>query len=39
VEPAAPYLAFLRDAVARARAAHPDFRGEWFYFISETAPR
>lgn len=38
VESAATYLAFLKDAVARARAANPGFRGEWFYYISVTVP-
>jgi len=37
VEPAAPYLAFLRDRVAQARGAHADFKGEWVYFFISTA--
>ncbi|EAQ03137.1 hypothetical protein OB2597_13373 [Pseudooceanicola batsensis HTCC2597] len=37
-EPAEPYLAFLRDRIAAARAAHPDFKGEWVYFFITTAP-
>jgi hypothetical protein len=35
-EPAEPYLAFLRDRVAAARAAYPDFKGEWVYFFMTT---
>lgn len=37
VEPADPYLDWLRDRVAEARAAHPDFKGEWVYFFVTTA--
>ncbi len=36
-EPAEPYLAFLRDRVAQARAQHADFKGEWVYFFMTTA--
>ena len=36
VEPAAPYLAFLKDKVAQARAFDPDFKGEWVYFFITT---
>lgn len=39
VEPAGPYLAFLRAKVARARRANPDFKGEWAYFLISTAAR
>lgn len=35
-EPAAPYLDFLRTQVAEARAEHPDFKGEWVYFLITT---
>ncbi|WP_323775917.1 DUF4384 domain-containing protein [Leisingera sp.] len=35
-EPAAPYLEFLRVQVAQARAEHPDFKGEWVYFLITT---
>jgi Domain of unknown function (DUF4384) len=35
-EPAAPYLEFLQQKVAEARAEDPDFRGEWVYFFVET---
>ena len=35
-EPAAPYLTFLKQQVARARAEHPDFKGEWVYFFIST---
>jgi len=38
VEPAEAYLAFLKDAVARAQAADADFRGEWYYFFVTTRP-
>ena len=36
VEPAGPYLAWLRGRVAEMRQRHPDFRGEWAYFFVET---
>ncbi len=39
VEPAAPYLKWLRDTVAAARRDDPDFKGEWVYFFIATAPR
>lgn len=39
VEPAGPYLDWLRERVAEARAAEPDFKGEWVYFFVTTAPR
>ncbi|WP_146205042.1 DUF4384 domain-containing protein [Meridianimarinicoccus roseus] len=39
VEPAAPYLDFLKDRVAAARAADPAFKGEWVYFFVQTRPR
>ena len=35
-EPAAAYLEFLRDEIARRREEHPDFRGEWVYFFIAT---
>ncbi|MFY0312216.1 DUF4384 domain-containing protein [Leisingera sp. D0M16] len=35
-EPAEPYLDFLRTQVAEARAEHPDFKGEWVYFLITT---
>ncbi|CUH98450.1 DUF4384 domain-containing protein [Leisingera aquaemixtae] len=35
-EPAAPYLDFLRAQVATARVQHPDFKGEWVYFLITT---
>ncbi|WP_111402458.1 MULTISPECIES: DUF4384 domain-containing protein [Meridianimarinicoccus] len=38
-EPAGPYLDFLRARVAQARAAHPDFKGEWVYFFVSTRAR
>jgi hypothetical protein len=37
VEPAEPYLAWLRERVSEARAANPDFKGEWVYFFISTA--
>lgn len=37
VEPAAPYLAWLKTRVANARAQDPDFKGEWVYFFVTTA--
>jgi len=37
-ETAGPYLRFLRDRVAAARAADPDFKGEWVYFFVQTRP-
>ena len=38
IEPAAPYLEFLKAKVAEARAADPDFKGEWVYFFITTQP-
>lgn len=38
-EPAAPYLEWLKDRVAQARADHADFKGEWVYFFVTTAER
>ncbi len=37
VEPAAPYLDFLKDRVSAARAADPEFKGEWVYFFITTS--
>jgi len=37
VEPAGPYLEWLKDRVADARAEHEDFKGEWVYFFVSTA--
>lgn len=37
-EPAGPYLDFLRDRITAAREEHPDFKGEWVYFIVATGP-
>lgn len=36
VEPAEPYLAFLTQKIAEARAKSPDFKGEWVYFFVST---
>jgi hypothetical protein len=38
-EEAGPYLEFLRNQVADARASDPDFKGEWVYFFVETRAR
>lgn len=38
VEPAEPYLDFLKERVAAAREANPDFKGEWVYFFITTEP-
>ena len=38
VEPAGPYLDFLRERIAVLRAEEPDFKGEWVYFFVETGP-
>ncbi|EAQ25794.1 DUF4384 domain-containing protein [Roseovarius sp. 217] len=38
IEPAAEYLGWLRDRVAAAEAADPDFKGEWVYFFVTTRP-
>jgi hypothetical protein len=38
VEPAGPYLDFLRQRVEAARAADPGFKGEWIYFFVTTTP-
>ncbi|RYH09338.1 DUF4384 domain-containing protein [Tropicimonas sp. IMCC6043] len=38
VEPAGPYLDFLRSRVAEARAEEDDFKGEWVYFFIATGP-
>lgn len=38
VEPAEPYLEWLQTRVAAARAADPDFKGEWVYFFITTRP-
>ncbi|MFA8385762.1 MAG: DUF4384 domain-containing protein [Pelagibaca sp.] len=37
VEPAGPYLNWLRERVADARARDPAFKGEWVYFFVTTA--
>lgn len=37
VEPAGPYLDWLRDRVSDARARDPAFKGEWVYFFVTTA--
>lgn len=38
VEPAGPYLDFLKERIAEARSADPDFKGEWVYFFMSTSP-
>lgn len=35
-EPAAPYLAWLKQRVAEARTNDPGFKGEWVYFMVST---
>jgi hypothetical protein len=37
IEPAAPYLEWLKARVAEARAEHPGFKGEWVYFFASTS--
>ncbi|MGR3321312.1 MAG: DUF4384 domain-containing protein [Pseudooceanicola sp.] len=37
-EPAEPYLEFLKDRIAEARAESPGFKGEWVYFFITTSP-
>ena len=37
IEPAEPYLAWLKSRVAQARASDPAFKGEWVYFFVTTA--
>jgi hypothetical protein len=39
VEPAGPYLAWLKERVAQKRTQHADFKGEWVYFFVTTAAR
>ena len=36
VEPAEPYLTFLKERIAQARATVPEFKGEWVYFFIST---
>lgn len=36
VEPAGPYLDWMQQRVAEARADHADFKGEWVYFFVTT---
>ncbi len=37
IEPAGPYLEFLKDRVTIARANDPEFKGEWVYFFITTS--
>ncbi|MFT4959955.1 MAG: hypothetical protein ACI92Z_001032 [Paracoccaceae bacterium] len=37
IEPAAPYLEWLKTRVAEARTLHTDFKGEWVYFFVTTS--
>lgn len=39
VEPAAPYLVWMKEQVARARRDDPGFKGEWVYFFVATSAR
>jgi len=38
IEPAEPYLEFLKARIADARRESLDFKGEWVYFLVTTAP-
>ena len=38
VEPAEPYLDWLRGRIAEARITEPHFKGEWAYFFVTTGP-
>jgi hypothetical protein len=37
LEPAVPYLDWLRERVRAVRAGQPDFKGEWVYFFVATS--
>lgn len=37
VEPAEPYLDWLRSQISNARARSPSFKGEWVYFFVRTS--
>ncbi len=39
IEPAAPYLEWLKSRVAQAREEHPGFKGEWVYFFVTTSEK
>ncbi len=36
VEPAEPYLAYLRGRIAQLKAEHADYKGDWVYMFVET---
>ncbi len=36
IEPAAPYLAYLRTRIAELKAEHDDYKGDWVYMFVET---
>lgn len=38
-EPAEPYLDWLKERVAEARADNPGFKGEWVYFFVRTSEK
>ncbi len=38
IEPASTYLQWLRSQVDATRSSHPDFKGEWVYFLLSTVP-
>ncbi len=38
IEPAGPYLDFLRSRIAQLRAENPDYKGDWVYMFIETSP-
>ena len=36
IEPAEPYLAYLRGRIAELKAEHDDYKGDWVYMFVET---
>jgi len=36
IEPAEPYLAYLRGRIAELKAEHEDYKGDWVYMFVET---
>ena len=36
IEPAEPYLAYLRTRIAELKAENPDYKGEWVYMFIQT---
>ncbi len=39
IEPATPYLEFLRGRIAEVKAENADYKGDWVYMFVETQPR